>query len=94
MNEEDDWQPDFSAASILKKTLVRFSNKHVEENLKQFNSRPDTFKYDQDSEEEEVEEPENMMFETAGLRSKPTSETLYDPLKDDRCEGWTARNLT
>ena len=50
--EEDDWQTDFEPETILKKTVVRFSNKRVEENLKQFNSQPDAFKDDHDSDEE------------------------------------------
>jgi hypothetical protein len=27
------------------------------------------------------------------LKSKPTGETLYDPLKDDKCEHWTSKNI-
>lgn len=34
-----------------------------------------------------------MMFEAAGLQQKAATETLYDPLKDERHEAWTHNHL-
>lgn len=51
MDEDEDWEPDFSQETILKKTVVRFCDKRIAQNLEKFNSQPDSFQKGTDSDE-------------------------------------------
>lgn len=33
------------------------------------------------------------MFDVKQIKAEKTAETLYDPLKDDRCESWVVRKM-
>lgn len=40
MEEEDDWNPNPQAESILKAKVITFDNQIIEENIEVYNSKP------------------------------------------------------